>query len=62
MRWEYHFQMFQPLNVAEAMKEPGPHDHSGGFNALGDEGWEMVTTAVNTAGQLQFVFKRPKPD
>jgi hypothetical protein len=47
-RWEYRVLTEEQLVIL------GKKDLAGGLNALGDEGWELVTAGA------RYVFKRPK--
>jgi len=49
--WEYH-QIAQPIGV--------PSVTAAELNALGADGWELVTVVNDNRGALNFYFKRPK--
>ena len=64
-RWEYSFAYARTDHDGVWICPIGEHDvlMSAFFASLGDDGWELVTSAgpmESTDGIVTFIFKRPK--
>ncbi len=64
-RWEYTFAYARTDPDGVWICPIGEHDvlMSAFFASLGDDGWELVTSAgptESTDGSVTFIFKRPK--
>ena len=48
-KWEYRFDSFSPMNRDVAITR---------LDSAGSEGWELVTSFIDTHGEVGVIFKR----